>query len=41
MTTQKKSRKESREAHPSWAFDPLVIHNHRRERGTFGELASL
>jgi len=41
MTTQKKSRKESRKAHPSWAFDPLVIHNHRRERGTFGELASL
>ena len=40
MTTQKKNRKESREAHPSLAFDPLVIHNHRRERGPFGELAS-
>ena len=39
MTTQKKSRKEWGTS--QLAFDPLVIHNHRRERGTFGELASL
>ena len=38
---QRRKKAERNEAHPSWAFDPLVIHNHRRERGTFGELASL